>query len=134
MLVLFCCYCCVVLFCFLQFPELLFEEETEQCADLCLRLLRHCSSSIGTIRSHASASLYLLMRQNFEIGNVSIYPWIIMEYNFCRCLANVFLGEHGILYILSLDCLDISYYVATLQKSKSPGLLPVLQMAYSSTT
>uniref|UniRef100_A0A8C2NI82 Dedicator of cytokinesis 7 n=1 Tax=Capra hircus TaxID=9925 RepID=A0A8C2NI82_CAPHI len=53
----------------LQFPELLFEEETEQCADLCLRLLRHCSSSISTIRSHASASLYLLMRQNFEIGN-----------------------------------------------------------------
>ncbi|KAK2540532.1 Dock7 [Columba guinea] len=52
-----------------KFPELLFEEETEQCADLCLRLLRHCSSSISTIRSHASASLYLLMRQNFEIGN-----------------------------------------------------------------
>uniref|UniRef100_A0A8C3NL53 Uncharacterized protein n=1 Tax=Geospiza parvula TaxID=87175 RepID=A0A8C3NL53_GEOPR len=52
-----------------KFPELLFEEETEQCADLCLRLLRHCSSSIGPIRSHASASLYLLMRQNFEIGN-----------------------------------------------------------------
>uniref|UniRef100_A0A8C6Q8M2 Dedicator of cytokinesis 7 n=1 Tax=Nothobranchius furzeri TaxID=105023 RepID=A0A8C6Q8M2_NOTFU len=54
-----------------KFPELLFEEETEQCADLCLRLLRSCSSSISTIRSHASASLYLLMRQNFEIGNVS---------------------------------------------------------------
>ncbi|XP_067118403.1 dedicator of cytokinesis protein 7 isoform X1 [Centruroides vittatus] len=52
-----------------KFPELLFEEETEQCADLCLRLLRHCSSSIGTVRSQASASLYLLMRQNFEIGN-----------------------------------------------------------------
>ncbi|XP_016095169.1 dedicator of cytokinesis protein 7-like [Sinocyclocheilus grahami] len=52
-----------------KFPELLFEEETEQCADLCLRLLRNCSSSIGTIRAHASASLYLLMRQNFEIGN-----------------------------------------------------------------
>nr|XP_020018882.1 dedicator of cytokinesis protein 7 [Castor canadensis] len=52
-----------------KFPELLFEEETEQCADLCLRLLRHCSSSISTIRSHAGASLYLLMRQNFEIGN-----------------------------------------------------------------
>uniref|UniRef100_A0A8C4VB35 Dedicator of cytokinesis 7 n=1 Tax=Falco tinnunculus TaxID=100819 RepID=A0A8C4VB35_FALTI len=52
-----------------KFPELLFEEETEQCADLCLRLLRHCSSSISMIRSHASASLYLLMRQNFEIGN-----------------------------------------------------------------
>uniref|UniRef100_A0A7N4NQG1 Dedicator of cytokinesis 7 n=2 Tax=Sarcophilus harrisii TaxID=9305 RepID=A0A7N4NQG1_SARHA len=52
-----------------KFPELLFEEETEQCADLCLRLLRHCSSSVSSIRSHASASLYLLMRQNFEIGN-----------------------------------------------------------------
>uniref|UniRef100_A0A3B3SST8 Dedicator of cytokinesis 7 n=1 Tax=Paramormyrops kingsleyae TaxID=1676925 RepID=A0A3B3SST8_9TELE len=52
-----------------KFPELLFEEETEQCADLCLRLLRNCSSSIGSIRAHASASLYLLMRQNFEIGN-----------------------------------------------------------------
>ncbi|XP_069783324.1 dedicator of cytokinesis protein 7-like isoform X3 [Narcine bancroftii] len=52
-----------------KFPETLFEEDTELCADLCLRLLRHCSSSLGTIRSHASASLYLLMRQNFEIGN-----------------------------------------------------------------
>ncbi|KAJ6657704.1 hypothetical protein lerEdw1_002205 [Lerista edwardsae] len=53
----------------LQFPEMLFEEDTELCADLCLRLLRHCSSRVGTIRTHASASLYLLMRQNFEIGN-----------------------------------------------------------------
>ncbi|XP_038048649.1 dedicator of cytokinesis protein 7-like isoform X4 [Patiria miniata] len=52
-----------------KYPELLFEEETEQCADLCLRLLSHCSSCISTVRSHASASLYLLMRQNFEIGN-----------------------------------------------------------------
>lgn len=53
-----------------QFPELLFEEDTELCADLCLRLLRHCGSRITAIRTHASASLYLLMRQNFEIGNV----------------------------------------------------------------
>ncbi|XP_060040571.1 dedicator of cytokinesis protein 6 isoform X2 [Erinaceus europaeus] len=52
-----------------KFPELLFEEDTELCADLCLRLLRHCASRISAIRSHASASLYLLMRQNFEIGN-----------------------------------------------------------------
>ncbi|KAG0420649.1 hypothetical protein HPB47_003371, partial [Ixodes persulcatus] len=52
-----------------KFPELLFEEETEQCADLCLLLLRHCSSAIRSVRSQASASLYLLMRQNFEIGN-----------------------------------------------------------------
>ncbi|XP_040842271.1 dedicator of cytokinesis protein 6 isoform X2 [Ochotona curzoniae] len=52
-----------------KFPELLFEEDTELCADLCLRLLRHCGSRVCTIRAHASASLYLLMRQNFEIGN-----------------------------------------------------------------
>uniref|UniRef100_A0A2K6U7W6 Dedicator of cytokinesis 6 n=1 Tax=Saimiri boliviensis boliviensis TaxID=39432 RepID=A0A2K6U7W6_SAIBB len=52
-----------------KFPELLFEEDTELCADLCLRLLRHCGSRISTIRTHASASLYLLMRQNFEIGH-----------------------------------------------------------------
>uniref|UniRef100_A0A8C9AJ89 Dedicator of cytokinesis 6 n=1 Tax=Prolemur simus TaxID=1328070 RepID=A0A8C9AJ89_PROSS len=52
-----------------KFPELLFEEDTELCADLCLRLLRHCGSRVGTIRTHASASLYLLMRQNFEIGH-----------------------------------------------------------------
>ncbi|XP_066997234.1 dedicator of cytokinesis protein 7 [Anabrus simplex] len=52
-----------------KFPNLLFDEETEQCADLCLRLLKHCSSSMSDVRSQASASLYLLMRQNFEIGN-----------------------------------------------------------------
>nr|XP_020647371.1 dedicator of cytokinesis protein 6 isoform X6 [Pogona vitticeps] len=52
-----------------KFPEMLFEEDTELCADLCLRLLRHCSSRVATIRTHASTSLYLLMRQNFEIGN-----------------------------------------------------------------
>jgi len=52
-----------------KFPELLFEEDTELCADLCLRLLRHCGSRLSTVRTHASASLYLLMRQNFEIGN-----------------------------------------------------------------
>ncbi|BFY99508.1 hypothetical protein BsWGS_02548 [Bradybaena similaris] len=52
-----------------KFLDLLFEEETEQCAELCLRLLRHCSSPIAVTRSQASASLYLLMRQNFELGN-----------------------------------------------------------------
>ena len=56
-----------------KFPSLLFDEASEHCADLCLRLLKHCSSSISPVRSQASASLYLLMRQNFEIGNVSFY-------------------------------------------------------------
>ncbi|XP_043213029.1 dedicator of cytokinesis protein 7-like, partial [Amphibalanus amphitrite] len=52
-----------------KYPSLLFDEETEHCADLCLRLLEHCSSTFSSTRSQASASLYLLMRQNFEIGN-----------------------------------------------------------------
>lgn len=56
-----------------KFPELVFFEETEQCSELCARLLRHCSSSVPDIRAWACASLYLLMRQNFELGNVSTY-------------------------------------------------------------
>lgn len=52
-----------------KFPNLLFDEETDICADLCLLLLKHCASQLPGIRSQAAASLYLLMRQNFEIGN-----------------------------------------------------------------
>ena len=47
------------------------EEESERCGDLCLTLLTRCSSPLSAVRSHAAASLYLLMRQNFEIGNVT---------------------------------------------------------------
>lgn len=53
-----------------KFHSALFDEETEQCADLCLLLLKHCGSVITSVRSQAAASLYLLMRQTFEIGNV----------------------------------------------------------------
>uniref|UniRef100_H2Y8Y6 DOCKER domain-containing protein n=1 Tax=Ciona savignyi TaxID=51511 RepID=H2Y8Y6_CIOSA len=49
--------------------ELLFEEETEQCADLTLRLLEKCSSSMSAVRVHAAASMYLLMKHNFSMGN-----------------------------------------------------------------
>ena len=52
-----------------KFPELLFEEDTEYCADMCMRLLKHCTSPLQTVRAQASASLYFLMRQNFDIGN-----------------------------------------------------------------
>ena len=55
----------------MKFPELVFYEETEQCGELCSRLLKHCSSSVPDIRAWACASLYLLMRQNFELGSVS---------------------------------------------------------------
>nr|CAB3239426.1 dedicator of cytokinesis protein 7 [Phallusia mammillata] len=52
-----------------KFPELVFEEETEQCADLTLRLLEKCSSSNACVRMHAAASLYMLMRHNFSLGS-----------------------------------------------------------------
>lgn len=52
-----------------KFPELLFEEDTEYCSDLCMRLLKHCTSPLQSVRAQASASLYFLMRQNFDIGN-----------------------------------------------------------------
>uniref|UniRef100_A0A8C6W216 Dedicator of cytokinesis 8 n=2 Tax=Nannospalax galili TaxID=1026970 RepID=A0A8C6W216_NANGA len=48
-----------------KFRDLLFEEEVEQCADLCQRVLHHCSSSIDVTRSQACATLYLLMRFSF---------------------------------------------------------------------
>lgn len=63
-----------------KYPELVFYEETDQCAELCARLLRHCSSSVPAIRALACASLYLLMRQNFELlGNVKY-----SNYTYCR--------------------------------------------------
>ncbi|XP_059588313.1 dedicator of cytokinesis protein 6 isoform X4 [Alligator mississippiensis] len=52
-----------------KFPELLFEEDAELGAELCLRLLRLCGSHVATIRAHASASLYLLMRQGYETAH-----------------------------------------------------------------
>lgn len=66
-----------------KFPNLLFDEETDICADLCLLLLKHCASQLPGIRSQAAASLYLLMRQNFEIGNVSRYTYYI-EFKFYK--------------------------------------------------
>lgn len=52
-----------------KFHNLLFDEESDSCADLCLLLLKHCGSQLPPVRSQAAASLYLLMKQNFEIGN-----------------------------------------------------------------
>ncbi|VDP40262.1 unnamed protein product [Soboliphyme baturini] len=55
--------------CFVEkYPELLFEEETEQCADLCLQILRHCAFRLEQVRAEASASFYLLLRKAFESG------------------------------------------------------------------
>ena len=54
-----------------KFPEILFDDviDTEYCADMCMRLLKHCTSPLQAVRAQASASLYFLMRQNFDIGN-----------------------------------------------------------------
>ena len=71
-----------------KFPGLLFDEASEHCADLCLRLLKHCSSSISAVRSQASASLYLLMRQNFEIGNVRLHLLHLHESYFIQAMIS----------------------------------------------
>uniref|UniRef100_A0A915L4Y3 C2 DOCK-type domain-containing protein n=1 Tax=Romanomermis culicivorax TaxID=13658 RepID=A0A915L4Y3_ROMCU len=49
-----------------KFPDLLFEEDVDQCAHLCLLLLRHCAGRLQPIRAQAAASLYLLLRQSYE--------------------------------------------------------------------
>ncbi|XP_027695364.1 dedicator of cytokinesis protein 8 isoform X1 [Vombatus ursinus] len=60
-----------------KFGDLLFEEEVEQCADLCQRVLHHCSSSIHITRSQACATLYLLMR--FSFGATSNFARVKMQ-------------------------------------------------------
>lgn len=57
--------------------NLLFDDESDNCADLCLLLLKHCGSQLPSVRSQAAASLYLLMRQTFEIG--SNFPRVKMQ-------------------------------------------------------
>uniref|UniRef100_A0A8L8KVX2 HECT-type E3 ubiquitin transferase n=1 Tax=Heligmosomoides polygyrus TaxID=6339 RepID=A0A8L8KVX2_HELPZ len=52
-----------------KFPDMIFEQEAEQCGELCLQLLRHCASRLPAVRSQAAASLYLLMRESFESGS-----------------------------------------------------------------
>ncbi|KAI1900070.1 hypothetical protein AGOR_G00046250 [Albula goreensis] len=49
-----------------KFGDLLFEEEAEQCADLCQKVLQHCSSCVDSNRSQACATLYLIMRYSYS--------------------------------------------------------------------
>ncbi|KAI4573480.1 hypothetical protein MJT46_004720 [Ovis ammon polii x Ovis aries] len=60
-----------------EFGDLLFEEEVEQCADLCQRVLHHCSSGMDITRSQACATLYLLMR--FSFGATSNFARVKMQ-------------------------------------------------------
>lgn len=57
----------------LQFGDLLFEEEAEQCADLCQKVLQYCSSPVDENRSQACATLYLIMRYSYSNASVSAH-------------------------------------------------------------
>ena len=61
---------CVFLCVDMQFGELLFEEEAEQCADLCQKVLQYCSSPVDGNRSQACATLYLIMRYSYSSASV----------------------------------------------------------------
>ena len=65
-----------------QFPHIIFEEETDQCSSLCYHLLRHCASFIKEVREEAIASIYLLMRQNYE--SVGVCSYLLVRQNYER--------------------------------------------------
>ncbi|XP_067872530.1 dedicator of cytokinesis protein 7-like isoform X2 [Heterodontus francisci] len=50
-----------------KFPEVLFDEDSEHCMDLCLLLLQRSMSHFESTRAQATASLYLLMRQSYKV-------------------------------------------------------------------
>ena len=52
-----------------KFSDLIFEQDTDYCSDIAFILLKHCTSKLRHVRAQASASLYFLMKQNYEIGN-----------------------------------------------------------------
>uniref|UniRef100_A0A0K0FC09 LD20667p (inferred by orthology to a D. melanogaster protein) n=1 Tax=Strongyloides venezuelensis TaxID=75913 RepID=A0A0K0FC09_STRVS len=50
----------------LLFPDFYFSQQSELCQDLCLQLLKHLASKSSVIRSHAAASMYMLMANSYE--------------------------------------------------------------------
>ncbi|XP_029018983.1 dedicator of cytokinesis protein 8 isoform X2 [Betta splendens] len=60
-----------------KFADLLFEEEAEQCADLCQKVLQYCSSPVDENRSQACATLYVIMRYSFS--NASNFSRVKMQ-------------------------------------------------------
>ncbi|XP_058491791.1 dedicator of cytokinesis protein 8 isoform X1 [Solea solea] len=60
-----------------KFGDLLFEEEAEQCADLCQKVLHYCSSPVDENRSQACATLYLIMRYSYS--NASNFSRVKMQ-------------------------------------------------------
>lgn len=66
------------------------SPSSNRCANLILMLLRHCAmnSSTSGVRAEAAASLYSLMRQNFDIENVCIFKYITY-YIIILVMANI---------------------------------------------
>lgn len=52
-----------------KFQWLCVAGESEGTGALCRVLLRHCAALAAPARAHASATLYALMRQNYDVGN-----------------------------------------------------------------
>lgn len=64
------------------------SPSSNRCANLILMLLRHCAlnSSTSGVRAEAAASLYSLMRQNFDIENVCILNCSIIYIYIICCI------------------------------------------------
>eukprot|EP01114_Cavostelium_apophysatum_P024426 TRINITY_DN955_c0_g1_i4.p1 TRINITY_DN955_c0_g1~~TRINITY_DN955_c0_g1_i4.p1 ORF type:complete len:1235 (+),score=324.88 TRINITY_DN955_c0_g1_i4:2822-6526(+) len=54
---------------FLKFKQQLFLQNNTFCGDLCLELLRFCSSGNYTVRDEATCTLYLLIKNHHHLGN-----------------------------------------------------------------
>ncbi|XP_065315700.1 dedicator of cytokinesis protein 6-like [Gordionus sp. m RMFG-2023] len=91
-----------------KYSELLFEEETHTCRNLCSQLLTHACSSISAIRSQATGSLYHLMFKNYETGGNS---FALVKTQITVCLSSLVGGGDsfdkrecsGLLYPSNLD-------------------------------
>ncbi|KAG8239634.1 hypothetical protein J437_LFUL019325 [Ladona fulva] len=60
-----------------KFPHLFYDDESDLCKDLSLRLLCHCSSILGRVRAQASLSLYLLLRESYQ--TVQKFSWVKLQ-------------------------------------------------------
>ncbi|KAG8455210.1 hypothetical protein GDO86_001415 [Hymenochirus boettgeri] len=61
----------------IKFGDFLFEEEVEQCSDLCQKVLHHCSSAMESTRTQACATLYLIMK--FSFSHISNFARVKMQ-------------------------------------------------------
>ena len=53
-----------------QFPELFFDGDSTYCAELCHQVLQFCNSPVEESRTHATATMYMIMKTNFQaMGN-----------------------------------------------------------------